>query len=92
MPLRKKEVVTKEFRYDSVAECESNEDAHEMHPTVWPPTNHARNSVEEPSTTGRCVLCNCHLTAYKSHGLQPDEPGYIPGIRIVLPSKARKSA
>ncbi len=92
MAQRKKETVTREFKYDSVAECEENEDAHEMHPTVWPPRNHARNSSEEPSTPGRCVLCNCNLMAYKGHSLPPDEEGYLPGIRIVLPQKAFKKS
>jgi hypothetical protein len=54
-------------------QCEEEGD-HEFHTRVWPPS-----SRNDPTLTGRCALCGCHLVVHKEH-----MTGEMQGIKVVV--------
>ena len=71
-------VAPSKYKYAGKDECEEQEDQHVFRPKAWPPKRHA-NTVEEPSISGRCELCGCHLVVYQGHAT-----GELPGIKVLL--------
>lgn len=67
-----------QYKYRDKDECEENEDFHVFTPKAWPPRRQG-HQVEEPSVSGRCDLCGCHLTIYLGHAT-----GEIGGIKVNL--------
>ena len=71
-----------EFKYANVVECEENEDAHVVRPTVWPPRRQG-NQAGDPSVPLQCTLCSGWVITYEGHAT-----GQLPGVKVILPGAA----
>ena len=80
MPQResKKPRVVSPYKYQSVAECEENEDFHIARPTSWPPRR-TGNMTGDPYLSTQCILCAGWLIVYKAHAT-----GEMNGIKVDL--------
>jgi len=76
------------YKYQSVAECEENEDQHVVKPSSWPPRR-IGNIVGDPSLSLQCQLCAGWVIVYKAHAT-----GELPGVKVIMPEgvKAKVSA
>ena len=77
--------VVSPYRYQSVAECEENEDHHVVRPSSWPPRR-TGNMAGDPYLSLQCELCAGWLVVYRAHAT-----GDMPGVKVILP-EGRKSA
>lgn len=69
--------------WDTFVACEVEHNAHEVHPTAWPPKRY--NAMDmNPSMALPCVRCGAQCLAEAGHAT-----GELPGIHVVLPEIAK---
>ena len=86
MPQREKKIVAvvpTQFRYQSVVECEENEDHHVVRPSSWPPRR-TGTMAGDPHLSLQCELCAGWVIVYKGHAT-----GELRGVKVILPEGAR---
>ena len=73
--------------WETFVQCEVEHDAHEVHPTSWPPRRLSAMDMN-PTMALTCVRCGCQCLAEAGHAT-----GDIAGIKVVLPEipKAEKA-
>ena len=70
--------------WDDFISCEVTFDAHEVHPTTWPPPR-LGTTPGDPSMALPCVRCGANCIVYKAHAT-----GEMRGITVILPELVKK--